>query len=143
LPLESENIKQIHTAHYHNPADLNKCSVLVIGAGNSGAQIAVELAKDREVYLSVGHKIKYMPLQLIGKSIFYWFGKLGVLKADVDSKMGSFIRNQPDPIFGFELKEMIRLGKPIHQRGISPISGLYFVGLPWQYRRGNIKRRTN
>lgn len=28
-------------------------------------------------------------------------------------------------------------GKPIHERGISPIKGLYFIGLPWQYQRGS------
>ena len=24
-----------------------------------------------------------------------------------------------------------------HQRGITPVSGLYFLGLPWQYNRGS------
>ena len=28
-------------------------------------------------------------------------------------------------------------GRPIHQRGVSNIPGLYFVGLPWQSRRGS------
>ncbi|MEM6578389.1 MAG: NAD(P)/FAD-dependent oxidoreductase [Pseudomonadota bacterium] len=28
-------------------------------------------------------------------------------------------------------------GKPVHQRGVSPVPGLYFVGLPWQSRRGS------
>ncbi|WP_069300456.1 flavin-containing monooxygenase [Neptunicoccus sediminis] len=28
-------------------------------------------------------------------------------------------------------------GKPIHQRGVSPERGVYFVGLPWQSRRGS------
>lgn len=28
-------------------------------------------------------------------------------------------------------------GAPIHQRGVSPESGIYFVGLPWQSRRGS------
>jgi len=27
--------------------------------------------------------------------------------------------------------------KPIHQRGVSPVSGLYFLGLPWLSRRGS------
>src|SRR5699024_9128484 len=40
--------------------------------------------------------------------------------------------------------EMIRIdgpidkkGKPIHNRGISPIYGLYYIGLPWQHSRGS------
>lgn len=28
-------------------------------------------------------------------------------------------------------------GRPIHQRGVSKVPGLYFVGLPWQSRRGS------
>jgi len=28
-------------------------------------------------------------------------------------------------------------GKPIHQRGVSPERGIYFLGLPWQSRRGS------
>lgn len=28
-------------------------------------------------------------------------------------------------------------GKPLHQRGVSTESGLYFLGLPWQSRRGS------
>ncbi|MEM8776854.1 MAG: NAD(P)/FAD-dependent oxidoreductase [Pseudomonadota bacterium] len=28
-------------------------------------------------------------------------------------------------------------GRPIHQRGVSQVEGLYFVGLPWQSRRGS------
>ena len=29
------------------------------------------------------------------------------------------------------------LGKPIHQRGVSQEAGVYFLGLPWQSRRGS------
>src|SRR5690625_4852640 len=28
-------------------------------------------------------------------------------------------------------------GEPIHNRGISPIDGLYYIGLPWQHSRGS------
>lgn len=28
-------------------------------------------------------------------------------------------------------------GRPLHQRGVSAVPGLYFVGLPWQSRRGS------
>ncbi|SFE23510.1 putative flavoprotein involved in K+ transport [Paenibacillus algorifonticola] len=28
-------------------------------------------------------------------------------------------------------------GKPIHKRGVSAVNGLYFLGLPWQNRRGS------
>ncbi|WP_244301179.1 hypothetical protein [Leucobacter insecticola] len=28
-------------------------------------------------------------------------------------------------------------GRPLHQRGVSPEPGVYFLGLPWQSRRGS------
>jgi putative flavoprotein involved in K+ transport len=28
-------------------------------------------------------------------------------------------------------------GAPVHQRGVSPVPGLYFLGLPWQHTRGS------
>ena len=28
-------------------------------------------------------------------------------------------------------------GKPIHERGVSNEAGIYFLGLPWQSRRGS------
>ncbi len=28
-------------------------------------------------------------------------------------------------------------GAPVHRRGVSPIPGLYFLGLPWQHTRGS------
>ena len=28
-------------------------------------------------------------------------------------------------------------GNPVHQRGVSPEPGVYFLGLPWQSRRGS------
>lgn len=45
-------IVQVHAADYRNPAQLADGSVLVVGLGNSGAEIAKELAADRRVLLS-------------------------------------------------------------------------------------------
>ncbi|WP_374719766.1 flavin-containing monooxygenase [Parageobacillus toebii] len=185
----SDKVYQVHTSRYLNPSQLQEGAVLVVGAGNSGAQIAVELSKNREVYLSVGHKMKFFPLEIMGKSIFWWFKKLGLLNANINGLLGYFISKQDDPIFGKELKYLIQEGKikvkprtesisediiyfadnsqiqvqnviwatgfysdyswiqipnvldhrgrPLHQRGVTSVKGLYFLGLPWQYRRGS------
>ncbi|WP_456276130.1 flavin-containing monooxygenase [Bacillus sp. AK128] len=105
----SKEVYQIHSSQYRNPTQLDSGSVLVVGGGNSGAQIAVELSNTgRDVFLSVGHKMKFLPQDIGNKSIFWWFDKLGVYKADVQSNIGKFIRKQPDPIFGYELKSAIK-----------------------------------
>lgn len=112
----SDGIRQVHSSQYRNPSELKDGPVLVVGAGNSGAQIAVELCRDREVYLSSGQKLKHVPLRLLGKSVFWWFGQLGILHAGPDSKVGRYVRSRPDPIFGSELRPLLRQGK-IRLRG--------------------------
>jgi putative flavoprotein involved in K+ transport len=45
-------IVQIHSSRYRNRSQLRKGGVLVVGAGNSGAEIAVELAGHHQTWLS-------------------------------------------------------------------------------------------
>lgn len=47
-----ENIVQLHSKEYRNPSQLHEGGVLVVGAGNSGAEIAIALARDHQTYLS-------------------------------------------------------------------------------------------
>lgn len=185
----SDKVLQLHSSEYKNPNQLQIGATVVVGGGNSGAQIAVELAGDTPVYLSVGHEPRFLPQDICGKSIFWWFDKLGIYKASVHSKVGQMIKNNPDPIFGYNLKSQLKDGKvhqkpkavsanlnqmifedhskvevsnviwstgfksdfswisipsllddngmPVHKRGVTPVKGLYFLGLPWQFRRGS------
>src|SRR6185503_17938945 len=48
----SREIHQLHSSEYTNPCALPEGPVLVVGAGNSGAQIALELAGVRKVWLA-------------------------------------------------------------------------------------------
>ncbi|HEX6947576.1 MAG TPA: NAD(P)-binding domain-containing protein [Acidimicrobiia bacterium] len=45
-------IVQLHVAHYRNPGQLQEGEVLVVGLGNSGAEVAMELSRSRKVLLS-------------------------------------------------------------------------------------------
>jgi putative flavoprotein involved in K+ transport len=45
-------IVQLHVADYHHPRQLREGGVLVVGAGNSGAEIAKELARTHAVWLA-------------------------------------------------------------------------------------------
>jgi putative flavoprotein involved in K+ transport len=48
----SSDITQLHSSQYRNPAQLPDGDVLVVGAGNSGAEIALELVRGRRTLLS-------------------------------------------------------------------------------------------
>ena len=67
----SRDIHQLHSSEYHNPFALPDGPVLVVGAGNSGAQIALELARYRKVWLA-GRDTGHLPRRLLGRDIFDW-----------------------------------------------------------------------
>jgi putative flavoprotein involved in K+ transport len=47
-----ESIVQLHSKEYRNPSSLREGGALVVGAGNSGAEIAIELAPHHQTWLS-------------------------------------------------------------------------------------------
>ena len=46
------SIVQLHSREYRNPSQIQEGGVLVVGAGNSGAEIAMELAPHHQTWLS-------------------------------------------------------------------------------------------
>jgi putative flavoprotein involved in K+ transport len=55
-------ILQIHSGKYRNPSQLQEGDVLLVGAGNSGAEISVELASSHRCILA-GPKIGEIPVR--------------------------------------------------------------------------------
>jgi putative flavoprotein involved in K+ transport len=47
-----ERIAQLHSLHYREPSQLKEGPVLVVGVGNSGAEIAMDLARGHSTWLS-------------------------------------------------------------------------------------------
>jgi len=58
-------IVQLHSSEYRNPSQLRKGGVLVVGAGNSGAEIAREVARDHPTWLS-GRDVGHVPFRVDG-----------------------------------------------------------------------------
>ena len=73
------HIDQIHSGQYRNPETLSPGAVLVVGSGQSGAQIAEELYKSgRVVYQCVGTAGRG-PRRYRGKDIYEWLTLLSSL----------------------------------------------------------------
>ena len=71
-------VQQLHSASYRNPDQLPAGSVLVVGGGSSGAQIAAELLESgRAVYLSVGPHDR-PPRRYRERDFVWWLGVLGL-----------------------------------------------------------------
>jgi len=242
---ETSDLIQMHSTAYRNPDALPSGSVLVIGGGSSGSQIAAELHDaGRQVYFSIGPHDR-PPRRYRGRDNVWWLGVLGIwnmdtpapgtehvtiavsgahggktvdfrrlaeqgisllgmssgyengvlqiaddLKTNLDAgdqnmlslledadayvaRTGIDLPEEPeawiipddptcvtDPIRSLDLAEhgittiiwatgfqfdydwlkadaLDEQGRPIHNRGVSPVPGLYYVGLPWQSRRGS------
>ncbi len=180
-------VLELHSSEYKNPSKIPQGSVLIVGAGNSGAQIAVELSQTHRVSISVRKPLKFLPSTILGKSIFWWMGILRLFETPADSMLGKKLQQREESIIGTRLKSLIKHkrvlmrpeithlsnreavfidgskehvdaivwatgyrhdfswihidgaldanGYPLHDEGKSPIRGLYFMGLSWQFAR--------
>ena len=102
-------IAQLHSSEYHNPNGLPDGDALVVGAGNSGAEIALELAETRRTWLS-GRDTGRVPLRLPGRAL--WWPLLTHL--NVDSRVGRRLKamtsNRGDPLVGISPRDLARAG---------------------------------
>jgi putative flavoprotein involved in K+ transport len=180
-------VAQLHSAAYRNPAQVSDGPVLVVGAGNSGRQIALELAATHDVTLAVGTRPPQLPQRLLGRDLFWWLTRLGLLGKTADSRLARRMRARGDLVIGSPLSELRAAGVDVrprltaadgsvvtfadgssarpttviwatgfrsdyswidvpgvvtdagvrHERGITAVPGLAFVGLPWQRTRGS------
>lgn len=58
-------ITQLHSAHYKNPSQLGEGPVLVVGAGNSGAEVSLDVAPHHPTYLA-GNDPGHVPIDIDG-----------------------------------------------------------------------------
>ncbi|CAD5109547.1 MSMEG_0569 family flavin-dependent oxidoreductase [Zestomonas carbonaria] len=77
-------ITQIHSEQYRNPQALPEGNVLVIGSGQSGAQIAEDLhLAGRKVYLAVGDAPRCARFYR-GRDVVDWLAEMGYYDIGVD-----------------------------------------------------------
>ena len=189
-------VVQLHSAQYRNAGQLPDGPVLVVGAGNSGLQIAEELATatdHRDVHLAVGSRPTQLPQRVLGRDLFWWLTRTGAISKPATSMLARRFRARGDLVIGTSRQRVADLGVtlrprladataagavfadgsrlqpsavvwatgytpdyswldvpgafptddtargalPAHERGVSPVAGLFFLGLPWQHTRGS------
>jgi putative flavoprotein involved in K+ transport len=90
-PVEAElapDVHQVHSADYRRPAQLPPGRVLVVGAANSGCQIALELSATRTVDLAVGTRIPAVPQRPLGRDVWWWASGLRLDRVTANSRLG-------------------------------------------------------
>ncbi len=185
----SPEVLQLTPESYKRPGQIPPGGVLVVGDGATGRQIAMELAATHEILLATGRPRRVSPERILGKSIFWWMDRLGILRASRETRAGRYLmRTDPFPgkalglgrlrrrgirvvgrlshvdgkrvgFAGGETSEVNAViwatgyrddadwvaipeakderGNFLHQRGLSPVPGLYFIGRSWQWTRGS------
>jgi putative flavoprotein involved in K+ transport len=92
----SPEIVQLHSAGYRNPSQLQEGGVLVVGVGNSGAEIALEVAGWHPTWLA-GKESGHVPFRIEGAAARYVFQPLlfrvvGHRVLTVDTPIGRRLR---------------------------------------------------
>lgn len=181
------SVAQVHSSTYREPADLPVGRTVVVGGGNSAAQLAVELAASREVTMVAPAPPWFIPERVLGVTVYWPLKLFGILSSPADSRISQYIHSRGDGILGTEAKRAVRQGRmrlrssrvvdaagtslilvdgsrlevdavlwatgfrthypfvhipealtehgaPLQSGGVSPVPGLYWLGLPWQTR---------
>ena len=58
----------MHVAEYRNPAAYEGMRVVVVGAGDSAAQVANELAPVAGVTIAARHPLRFIPQRIAGRT---------------------------------------------------------------------------
>ena len=182
----TSEVVQLHSADYRMPGDLPAGRVLVVGGGNTGFQIAEELAGSREVHLAIGSRQTPLPQRILGRDLFAFLTATRLMNATVSSRIGQRLKDR-EALIGSSPRAARRSGITIHprathadgstvafadgsrldvdavvwatgfdrdhewihapvfdhrgvllhERGVTPSPGLYFLGMPWQHTRGS------
>jgi putative flavoprotein involved in K+ transport len=108
-------VVQMHSREYRNPAQIPDGAVLVVGGGNTGYQIAEELAATHEVHLSVGSEQKPIPQRVLGRDVFRLLNKLGAMTKTADTRVGRRMK-AGDTLVGSSPRRARRHGVRLHDR---------------------------
>ncbi|HKV59948.1 MAG TPA: NAD(P)/FAD-dependent oxidoreductase [Ktedonobacteraceae bacterium] len=107
----SADVLQLSPQTYTSPAQLPAGQVVIVGDGATGRQIARELAAKHHVFLATGSPRRVSPERILGKSLFWWLDKLGIIRASRESAIGKYLMKvDPFPGKGLAFKQLGRQG---------------------------------
>jgi putative flavoprotein involved in K+ transport len=100
-------VSQTHATGYRTPQDIPAGTVLVVGGGNTGFQIAKELSTTHTVVLAVGSRQTPLPQRLLGRDLFWWLTKSRLFNTTVESRVGRRLSTR-ETLIGSSPRELKR-----------------------------------
>ena len=111
-------IYQAHSVQYRRPSEVSEGTILVVGGGNTGFQIAEELSSTHDhVVLAVGSRQMPLPQRVLGRDLFWWLTKSRVINKTVESRLGSRMQHR-DTLIGSSPRRLSRHGVTLKPRVI-------------------------
>jgi putative flavoprotein involved in K+ transport len=110
-----EAVTQFHSSEYRAPDTISSGPVLVVGGGNTGFQIAQELAKTHEVHLSVGSRQTPLPQRIFGRDLFTFLDKTSLMAKTVDTRLGQRLKDR-ETLIGSKPRSARRSGVQLRTR---------------------------
>jgi putative flavoprotein involved in K+ transport len=101
----ADDVFQTHAVGYRRPDGVPAGTVLVVGGGNTGFQIAKELSSTHKVVLSIGSRQKPLPQRVLGRDLFWWLTKARILDRTVESRLGRKLSTR-DTLIGSSPREL-------------------------------------
>lgn len=102
-------IVQLHSNEYRHPGQLQEGDVLIVGAGNSGAEVAVELAKRHRTWLA-GRDTGRIPLRLKGQLFWSLLNKVLTVDTTIGRRMRKGSLKKGGPLIRLKPKDLVTAG---------------------------------
>jgi putative flavoprotein involved in K+ transport len=103
----ADDVFQTHAVGYRRPDEVPQGTVLVVGGGNTGFQIAKELSATHKVVLSVGSRQTPLPQRPLGRDLFWWLTKARILDKSVETRLGQRLSTR-ETLIGSSPREVKR-----------------------------------
>jgi putative flavoprotein involved in K+ transport len=124
-------IVQLHSGQYRSPSQLRDGDVLVVGAGNSGAEIALEVANERRTWLA-GNSTGHVPFRIEGffgryvgvPLVMFAFRHLLSLNTPIGRKLRPKMRHHGGPLVRTKPGDLASVGVERVPRVVGVCDGL-------------------
>lgn len=110
-------IVQLHSSRYRNPSQLQEGGVLVVGAGNSGADIAIEVVRSHPTWMS-GRDTGHIPIRIesafgrhvLTRIVVFVGHRVLTLRTPIGRRMRAKVLTQAGPLVRVKPKDLARAG---------------------------------
>src|SRR4051812_22081533 len=101
------DVVHFHSSEYRTPDSIPPGPALVVGGGNTGFQIAEELAATHEVHLSIGSRQMTLPQRIFGRDAFRFLEATRLIYKTRDSRIGRRMQGS-ETLVGYSPRKLRR-----------------------------------